>query len=135
MSNSYVNEDGLEVMTSSFLRKKGTCCKSNCLHCPYGFTLKNHPVQFEPYGPKNQQQIDKLYNQKYKKNEFISSLLNGAFGTEDRSKSSPGSFKLMRLKNYPCGIIRIVENRVEEVILREEFSDQGITESYLNSLL
>jgi hypothetical protein len=28
---------GYQVMTEIFLKKRGTCCKSGCRHCPYGF--------------------------------------------------------------------------------------------------
>jgi hypothetical protein len=28
-------ETGLFVFTSAYLRARGTCCDSNCRHCPY----------------------------------------------------------------------------------------------------
>ena len=31
----YFNEEGLMVFTKEFHLKRGYCCKSNCLHCPY----------------------------------------------------------------------------------------------------
>ena len=39
----YRDEDGLMILTESYLRKRGYCCKSNCLHCPYGYTTKFDP--------------------------------------------------------------------------------------------
>ena len=27
---------GLYVMTATYLRRRGTCCGSDCRHCPYG---------------------------------------------------------------------------------------------------
>lgn len=33
----YYNADGLFVFTSEFHKKRGYCCKSGCLHCPFGF--------------------------------------------------------------------------------------------------
>ncbi|MBN7803421.1 hypothetical protein J0A67_21285 [Algoriphagus aestuariicola] len=31
----YLNEDGLMVFTEIYHLKRGYCCKSGCLHCPY----------------------------------------------------------------------------------------------------
>ncbi len=31
------DEQGLMVLTRSFLLKRGYCCKSGCRNCPYGF--------------------------------------------------------------------------------------------------
>ena len=31
----YFNEEGLMVLTREFLLKRGFCCHSGCLHCPY----------------------------------------------------------------------------------------------------
>ena len=33
----YYEEDGLVVFTEAYLLRRGTCCKSGCRHCPYGF--------------------------------------------------------------------------------------------------
>ena len=38
-----ISEDGKVVMTSTFLAKRGRCCTSGCLNCPYGFT-KNEKI-------------------------------------------------------------------------------------------
>ena len=34
----YVDPDGLYVFTAAYLLARGTCCRSGCRHCPYGFT-------------------------------------------------------------------------------------------------
>lgn len=31
----YFNEDGLMVFTSTYLLKRGYCCKNKCRNCPY----------------------------------------------------------------------------------------------------
>ncbi|NNC94981.1 MAG: hypothetical protein HKN92_05415 [Chitinophagales bacterium] len=31
----YYNEDGLMVLTKSYLLNRGYCCNSGCLNCPY----------------------------------------------------------------------------------------------------
>lgn len=33
----YMNEQGFVVFTAAHHQKRGYCCKSGCLHCPYGF--------------------------------------------------------------------------------------------------
>jgi hypothetical protein len=33
----YLNEEGLFVFTAAYHLKRGFCCKSGCLHCPYHF--------------------------------------------------------------------------------------------------
>lgn len=31
----YINEQGLFVLTESFLKKRGFCCHNGCKHCPF----------------------------------------------------------------------------------------------------
>lgn len=33
----YYNERGLMVLTSTFLLRRGFCCRNGCRHCPYGY--------------------------------------------------------------------------------------------------
>jgi hypothetical protein len=33
-------DTGLFIFTTKYLLKRGTCCKSGCRHCPYGFKIK-----------------------------------------------------------------------------------------------
>ncbi len=33
----YINEDGNTVFTEEFHLRRGYCCESGCLHCPFGF--------------------------------------------------------------------------------------------------
>lgn len=32
----YYNDRGLMVLTEAYHRKRGHCCHSDCLHCPFG---------------------------------------------------------------------------------------------------
>ena len=36
---------GLMVLTASFLRRRGYCCKTGCRNCPYGFQKENETKQ------------------------------------------------------------------------------------------
>jgi hypothetical protein len=33
----YFNEQGLMVLTATFLKKRGYCCKNKCTNCPWNF--------------------------------------------------------------------------------------------------
>ncbi len=45
----YLTEEGYIVFTEAYHLKRGYCCQSGCIHCPYGFDkktgrfLKNKP--------------------------------------------------------------------------------------------
>ena len=32
----YYDDEGLMVLTASYLKRRGHCCHSDCRHCPYG---------------------------------------------------------------------------------------------------
>jgi hypothetical protein len=36
----YENEQGYRVFTAQFHLKRGSCCKSGCKYCPYGYDKK-----------------------------------------------------------------------------------------------
>jgi hypothetical protein len=37
-------ENGLLVMTESYLRRRGYCCENGCRHCPYGFVRSSQKI-------------------------------------------------------------------------------------------
>jgi len=36
----YLTSEGYKVFTAQYHLKRGTCCKNNCRHCPYGYNPK-----------------------------------------------------------------------------------------------
>ena len=54
MENFYLNKNGDSVFTSEFLKNKGTCCKSGCLHCPYGHTLNKFGIEIRDLSFENE---------------------------------------------------------------------------------
>ena len=45
----YINTEGNLVFTEKYLLKRGHCCQSGCLHCPFGHNDKvdpNIPAEF-----------------------------------------------------------------------------------------
>lgn len=43
----YFNESGLLVFTKHFHEKRGYCCKSGCLHCPWNYKEKQKEARNE----------------------------------------------------------------------------------------
>jgi hypothetical protein len=43
-SEDYYFEGDLMVFTAAYHLKRGSCCKSACRHCPYGFRGQGKPV-------------------------------------------------------------------------------------------
>ncbi|MDO9181045.1 MAG: DUF5522 domain-containing protein [Bacteriovorax sp.] len=41
--DSYINSDGNLVFTEKYHLKRGYCCQSGCIHCPYGYSKKVDP--------------------------------------------------------------------------------------------
>jgi Family of unknown function (DUF5522) len=40
-NEDYYFENGFMVFTEVFHLKRGSCCRSSCRHCPYGFKKKD----------------------------------------------------------------------------------------------
>ncbi|MEP7128301.1 MAG: DUF5522 domain-containing protein [Chitinophagales bacterium] len=49
----YINENGLFVFTEAYHLKRGFCCKSGCLHCPYGFNKHTQSSKSKPSDTKS----------------------------------------------------------------------------------
>lgn len=113
MSNSY---DPLAAMTSSTHKSRGSCCKSGCLHCPYGYTIKKFGLKFIDITESNLEKAKAMSAQKI---DFT------AFPLQD--------FKIITLKDVECGVIRVDKLFVREIVLRHEFSEQGISKELVES--
>jgi hypothetical protein len=100
--------DNFKPMSVQALRKRGHCCKSACLHCPYGFTLKKHGLKFCPTL------------------EFETQKLNNQYLKGDQTY-------IVTLKGCPCASIRVNHILVTEFLLFDEFEEQGITKEVVES--
>lgn len=120
----------LEIMndykpTSAHIhRERGRCCKSLCLHCPYGYTTEHLSFVFEKLGPENmsigQDIIDAI-----QPDGVAAMLLSEGFGATKKLRLLPEdleNYRLFYLKEYLCGLLRIDS----EVFLISDFNDQGI---------
>lgn len=134
---TYVNENGDQVFTSQFLRNRGTCCKTNCLHCPYGTTLKN--LGLEVRRPiKEQFELLQSIVDKYipKEGGVVASLLNEGFGSKKKSypavADQPEMYRAVYLKGQLAAVAIVKLNdplAVEKVFCAEHFDQQGINET------
>ncbi|WP_127716252.1 DUF5522 domain-containing protein [Halobacteriovorax sp. HLS] len=138
---TYLNEEGLDVYTSTYLSNRGSCCKTNCLHCPYGFTLKNHPLELIEVTDEMisvaQSIIDK--NTEVKKESVSESLLSSAFGTKKKvfpiTSSNRDRYKLIKLKGQLCGVLKMGTLVGIEIYLNEHFKNQGLSLEIVNSFV
>lgn len=136
----YEDENGYRILTSSFLKKRPHCCKSNCLHCPYGRTIREVGFSFKNVVESELESANKLISECSGDN-FTHSLLSGAFGNsekrDDVSLVNFDQFHFVFLKNHLCGLIQIDGEQILKLYLKKHFNDQGITkdnvmESYKN---
>jgi hypothetical protein len=49
----YYLEKGVIIMTESYLMKRGTCCGSNCRHCPYWPVASKGNTELRKINPKD----------------------------------------------------------------------------------
>lgn len=136
---SYTNEDGDSVKTSQFLKNRGSCCKTSCLHCPYNFTLTKHGLEFKELDlntmPKAQRIIDE--NSPKEDNSVSASLLASAFGSAKKkdtiSKFQLQNYRLVELKGETCGVVKVGSVGVSALYLKEHFKDQGLNKDIVSS--
>ncbi len=101
---NYTNKDGFNVMTAAFLRKKERCCKSSCLHCPYGHTVKKLGFVFKDY--------DESIDQSEFEDDFFS----------DQTLVT----KSFYLKEHFVGVFRANNIQIKKLYLNKRFRDQDI---------
>jgi len=74
-----ITADGKVVMTEKYLSKRGRCCSSGCMNCPYGFT-KNKNI--DPTVPQE-------YQDNWSNNDDLEYEKFNSYGCED-----DGQFKM-----------------------------------------
>jgi hypothetical protein len=139
---SYTNSDGDTVFTSTYLKNRGTCCRTNCLHCPYGHTLKNYPIEIQEIKTEQIQVANEIVTETnpVEMSALSMSLLAGAFGKKEKLKAQHvtldniNSFAFGTFKGVICSVIefstKLSESHagrpVKELFLKKEFQDQGL---------
>lgn len=146
---TYTNKEGSTVYTSAYLRKRGTCCKTNCLHCPYGFTLKNHQIVIHELNNKQIKYANEIVRETMpvEQSALGASLLAGAFGKKDEirihhiTKTNFSNFAFAMFKDEVCGVIefsnKLSESSagrpVKKLYLKKEFQDQGLGPEHISN--
>lgn len=127
---TYIDDDGNTVFKTQFHRNRGRCCKSTCLHCPYGTTIEKLGLKFEN---SNETKTKELFDKLYVIDDFTSNLMGNAFGNVKKIKFDATEFYILYLKGVECGIAQVVDRKVKSFKLLEHFLDQGIDKDVLQT--
>ena len=119
---SYETPEGCTVFTSQFLRNKGTCCKSACLHCPYGYTLKKHGLEFKEVKEEDFPQIETM-------------LEESAQAKIDWKPFWPENIKIITIKDQPCGFLLKNHIVIKHLYLMPHFQDQDLSKEMVEAYL
>ena len=139
---TYTNDAGEDVFTSTYLLNRGTCCKSNCLHCPYGYTLKNFSIKIVPIEEKHIKYANEIINESkpVELSDLALAILAEGFGKKDKviaqhvTLENYNSYAFGQLKDNICGVINfsnrlsesILGREIKELYLKKEFQNQGL---------
>lgn len=109
---SEINWDFEASMTAELLIDRGRCCEANCIHCPYGYTVKKLKLKFYDYEEKH--------------NSFYQFLI-------DKKVNDFKEYKLLVLKEIIIGFIKVDKVFVTDTIFRPGFEQQNITKELIES--
>lgn len=116
---SYLSPEGYSVFTSLYLKNRGTCCKSACLHCPYGFTLKKHGLEFSDV---TENDFDK-----------IQEIISGSGQSVDFKPFFPENIKFVKLKGTLAGVLLKNHIVIKHLFLLPRFKDQQLSKEMVES--
>jgi hypothetical protein len=119
---SYINSDGHTVFTSHFLKNRGTCCRSFCLHCPFGLTIKKFGIEFEGITSANEFLIDQI-------------LQDSGKDFSDWKSFLPENVLLIKLKGTVCGFLLKNHIVIKHLFLKKHFQSQGISKELVEAYL
>ena len=116
---SYLTPEGYTVFTSQFLKNRGTCCKSACLHCPFGYTLKKCGLQFLAVSEDQYSLVETILKENNLNLDWKSFL--------------PDNIKFIMLKEKVCGFMLKNHIVVKHLVLRPHFQNQGLSKEMVES--
>ena len=145
----YTNDVGEDVYTSTYLLNRGTCCKTNCLHCPYGYTLKNFSIIIVPLEEKCIKYANEIISESKPVELSDLSLAILAEGFGKKNKAIAQYITLENFNNYAFGqfkddICAVIEfsnklsesnsgRGIKELYLKKEFQNQGLGIEHINN--
>lgn len=117
---TYQTPDGHTVFTSQFLKNRGTCCKSACLHCPFGFTLKKHGLTFKEVKEEDSALIETMLEE------------SGNPGV-DWKPFFPDNIRIVLIKDHACGLFFKNHIQIKQLFLKPHFQDQGLSKEMVEA--
>lgn len=102
-----MDTDEFKPMSVADLKKRGHCCRSTCVHCPYGYTLKQLGLKFT------------------KIEDFDTTGLKEDYFETDSH--------IATLKGYPVASFKVNHIIITDFILFKDFEGQGITKEVVES--
>ncbi len=105
-----------KAVPASVHKSRGRCCKSACIHCPYGHTLKKFGLTFEELKSFEDPKIELFGDLDTDSNEF-----------------TPGDYVFIYLKETLCGFMRKDKIFVRQLSLLPDFRDQGLDKAVVES--
>lgn len=117
---TYETSEGYTVFTSQYLKNKGTCCKSACIHCPYGYTIKKHGLQFKEVKEEDFPQIETMLQESGQTNS-------------DWKLNTLDNMRFILLKNQVCGFFIKNHIIIKQLILRPYFQHQNISKELVEA--
>lgn len=117
---SYEDAEGFTVFTSTYLKLRGHCCKSACLHCPFGYTLKKLGLQFADWTPERAEEAKQILREAGQEAVDLSSFL-------------PDNVKFIIIKDTVCGLLTKNHIVVKGLYLRPHFRQQDLSKEMVES--
>lgn len=117
---SYLTPEGYTVFTSQFLKNKGTCCKSACLHCPYGYTLKKCGLEFTEVSEHDHGLVDNIIE------------ASGQPGVEWKT-FLPENIRIIKIKGTVCGVFLKNHIVIKHLFLLPHFQNQDLSKAMVES--
>lgn len=119
---SYLSPEGYTVFTSHYLKNRGTCCKSACLHCPFGYTLKKHGLTFLEVGEKDAEAVEAI-------------VAESGMAQVDWKTFLPHNALFIQLKGVIAGLVLKNHIVVKHVFLKSHFQHQDLSKEMVESYL
>lgn len=119
---TYETPEGYTVFTSQFLKNRGTCCKTACLHCPYGFTLKKHGLAFREAKDEDFPHIETM-------------LQESGQAAVDWKPFYPENIRLILIKDVVCGFLLKNHIQIKHLFLRPHFKNQDLSKEMVEAYL
>jgi hypothetical protein len=126
----YINDEGDNVHTAQFLKNRGSCCRTNCLHCPYGTTLNSFGLEFKQVDQVSMSKANAIITEALGDQDTLGqNLLNEAFGNKSKNKVTKFNFKdyyFFSLKGITAGLVKKGRLQLKDLFLKNHFDEQDL---------